>query len=136
MSDQEAGEPLRECPRCGKERPISTTLASGIREVFLDCGYYGFGKTNRRSPRRTWGSRAALARRLPAKKRTGSGFAVGEDPCPRRSGDATDNSPAMPVQADLLPGRDLFRDLHTVSPSIGILEAESGGHTASIGVTA
>jgi hypothetical protein len=71
---------------------------------------------------------------LPAKKRTGK-FAVRDDPSARLSGDATDDSPAMPVEIELLPGLDLFRNVHTVCPSIGVLEAENAEHAAFIGVT-
>jgi transcription elongation factor Elf1 len=38
---QERGESSGKCPRCGKMRVISTKLASGLREVCLDCGYTG-----------------------------------------------------------------------------------------------
>jgi hypothetical protein len=40
----------------------------------------------------------------------------------------------MPVQADLLAGLDLVRDLHTVGTSVGVLEAENGAHAAYIGI--
>jgi ribosomal protein S27AE len=35
------GEPSGKCPRCGKRRVISAKLATGLREVCLDCGYTG-----------------------------------------------------------------------------------------------
>jgi hypothetical protein len=42
----------------------------------------------------------------------------------------------MPVEVELLPGLNLFRDVQTVSPPVGVLEAENGAHDTFIGVTA
>ena len=83
------------------------------------------------------GGRAGLAGRLPTEIRTGSELdAERQQPRAGRSRDGTDDFPAVPVEIDLLPGLDRFRDFHTVSPSIGVLEAENGAHASLIGVTA
>jgi hypothetical protein len=82
------------------------------------------------------GGRDGLAGRLPTQERTGDGLGA-ERQLPRAgpSRDATDDFPAVPVEGDLLPGLDLFRNLHMVGSPVGVLEAEKGAHTTFIGVT-